>query len=166
MTNEPCSAKWGFDAYLQCMILSKWTCNYGSMKSIWSNNQVNHEIKWLFDMKIIITQQKVLIHVNLRRQHRLIWIKTCAHQCINPHFDRAWLIWNRLTLSPNKPWFLRDCITSLLKTLFEREKLLCNEQFLLFPLSTFSFSQCFPSIWRNFCHFRQFWNCRLYTLSF
>ena len=34
-----------------------------------------------------------------------------------------------------------------------------NEQFLLFP-------QCFPPVWRSFCHFRQIWNCCLQTLSF
>ena len=34
---------------------------------------------------------------------------------------------------PNKPWFLRVCSTSLLKTLWEKEKLLV--------MSNFSFSQ-------------------------
>ena len=37
-----------------------------------------------------------------------------------------------LTLFPNKPWFLRVCSTSLLKTLWEKEKLLV--------MSNFSFS--------------------------
>ena len=35
---------------------------------------------------------------------------------------------------PNKPWFLRVCSTSLLKTLWEKEKLLVT--------SNFSFSRC------------------------
>ena len=30
---------------------------------------------------------------------------------------------------PNKPWFLRDCSTSLLKTLWEKEKLLKTSNF-------------------------------------
>ena len=30
---------------------------------------------------------------------------------------------------PNKPWFLRVCITSLLKTLWEKEKLLVTSNF-------------------------------------
>ena len=42
---------------------------------------------------------------------------------------------------PNKPWFLRVCSTSLLKTLWEKEKLLVT--------SNFSFSQSV------FCHFRK-----------
>ena len=90
---------------------------------------------------------------------------------------------------PNKPWFLRVCSTSLLKILWEKEKLLITsnfyfthsvfylleelyaifikveiviykllqEQFLLFPL-------CFLPIWRTFCHFHLFWNCRLQNL--
>ena len=33
---------------------------------------------------------------------------------------------------PNKPWFLRVCSSSLLKTLGKGE-IACNEQFLLFP---------------------------------
>ena len=32
---------------------------------------------------------------------------------------------------PNKPWFLRVCSTSPLKTLWEKEKICQNEQFLL-----------------------------------
>ena len=42
---------------------------------------------------------------------------------------------------PNKPWFLRVRRTSLLKTLWEKEKLL--------------FSLCFLPIQRTFCHFHQ-----------
>ena len=34
---------------------------------------------------------------------------------------------------PNKPWFLRVCSTSLLKTLWGKEEIARNEQFLLFP---------------------------------
>ena len=46
---------------------------------------------------------------------------------------------------PNKPWFLRVCRISLLKTLGKGE-IARHEQFLLFP-------QCFLPIWRTFCHF-------------
>ena len=59
---------------------------------------------------------------------------------------------------PNKPWFLHVLSTSLLKTLWEKEKLLV--------MSNFTFSpQCFLPVWRTFCHFHQGWNCRLQTLS-
>ena len=58
--------------------------------------------------------------------------------CLNPfpHNDNFW-----------RPWE-----TSLLKTLWEKEKLL------LFP-------QCFLPVWITCCHIRQIWNCRLQTLS-
>ena len=42
---------------------------------------------------------------------------------------------------PNKPCFLRVCSASLLKTLWEKEKLL--------ETSNFSFYQCFLLFWRN-----------------
>ena len=43
---------------------------------------------------------------------------------------------------PNKPWFLRVCSTSLLKTMWENGEIARHEQFLLFP-------QCFLTIWRS-----------------
>ena len=58
---------------------------------------------------------------------------------------------------PNKPCFLRVCSTRLLKTLWEKEKLLVT--------SNFSFSQCFLPIRRTFYHFQRIWNCRLQTPS-
>ena len=58
---------------------------------------------------------------------------------------------------PNKPWFLRVCSSSLLKTRWEKEKLLVT--------SNFSFSpECFLLVWRSFCHFHQIGNCRLQSL--
>ena len=53
----------------------------------------------------------------------LTWIKTFC-MCINPF--------------PNKPWFLRVCRTSLLKTLWEKEKLLVTSNF------SFSHSVFYP----------------------
>ena len=51
---------------------------------------------------------------------------------------------------PNKPWFLRVCSMSLLKTL-------CNQRFLLFP-------QRFHPVWRTLGYFHQIQNCRLRSL--
>ena len=45
---------------------------------------------------------------------------------------------------PNKPWFLRVCSTSLLKTLWEKGKLLVKEQFLLFPVFSTRFWNFLP----------------------
>jgi hypothetical protein len=59
---------------------------------------------------------------------------------------------------PNKPWFLCVCSTSLLKTQWEKEKLLVT--------SNFSFSHSvFYLFWKHLYHFQQIWNCRLQTLS-
>ena len=46
---------------------------------------------------------------------------------------------NAFNLFPNKPWFLRVCSTSLLKTLLEKEKLLVKSNF------SFSHSISYPS---------------------
>ena len=58
----------------------------------------------------------------------------------------------------NKPWFLCVCSTSLLKTLWEKEKLLVTSNF------SFSHSVFYPFL-EIFCHFHQIWNCRLQSLS-
>ena len=58
---------------------------------------------------------------------------------------------------PNKPWFLRVCSISLLKTLWAKEKLLVTSNFSISP-------QCFLPVSKTFCHFHQIWNCRLWTL--
>ena len=82
---------------------------------------------------------------------------------------------------PNKPWFLRVCSTSLLKTLLEKEKLLVTSNFSFFHSVFFSFAELschfhqiwncrlqtlffFLSFWWALCHFQQIWNCRLQTL--
>ena len=49
---------------------------------------------------------------------------------------------------PNKPWVLRVCSISLLKTLCEKEKLLVTSNF------SFSHSVFYPSL-RSYCHFYQ-----------
>ena len=59
---------------------------------------------------------------------------------------------------PNKPWFLRACSTSLLKTVRDKGEIARNEQFLLF-------SQHFLPICRTFCHFHQNQNCCLQTIT-
>ena len=56
---------------------------------------------------------------------------------------------------PNKPWFLRACITSLLKTHLEKEKLLVT--------SDFSFSHSVFNPFGEFCAIF-IKNCRLQTL--
>ena len=59
---------------------------------------------------------------------------------------------------PNKPWFLRVCSTSLMKTLWEKEKLLVTSNF------SFSHSVFYPFL-RTFCHFHRIKKCHLQTFS-
>ena len=58
----------------------------------------------------------------------------------------------------NKPWFLRVCNRSLLKTQWEKGTIARNKQFLLFP-------QYFLSFWRTLFYFHQILKCRLQALS-
>ena len=59
---------------------------------------------------------------------------------------------------PNKTGFSRLCSTSLLKTLWENEKLLVT--------SNFSFSQSFfLPLGKTSCHFHTMQNCRLQSFS-
>ena len=53
------------------------------------------------------------------------------------------------TLSQNKPWFLRVCSTSVLKTLWEKEKLLVTSNF-SFSLSVFYLFEEFSAIFVKF----------------
>ena len=59
----------------------------------------------------------------------------------------------------NKPWFLPVCCKSLLKTLWEKEKLLETSNF------SFSHSVFHMPVWRTFCYFNHVQNVRLQTLS-
>ena len=77
------------------------------------------------------------------------------------------IIWKTVNPFPNKPWFLRICSTSLLKILWEKEKLLVTSNF-TFSHSVFYFHlfpQCFLPFQSTFCHFHFIQNCRLQTLS-
>ena len=72
---------------------------------------------------------------------------------LNPLPDDMILDWSKLkqiaddilTLSQTSPGFYVS--KSVLKTLWKKEKLL--------ETSNFSFSQCFLSVWKTFCHFHQ-----------
>ena len=76
-------------------------------------------------------------------------------ECRRSNLDNTQI--TSFNLFPNKPWSLRVCSKSLLKTLWEKEKLLIT--------SNFSFSQWLLPVWKTFCHFHQTWNCRLQTIS-
>ena len=74
------------------------------------------------------------------------------------------IYWINLTPFLNNPWFLRVCSTSLLKTLWEKEKLLITSNFSIFHSGSYPFGKHSPIFikfeiaenWRMFsrlCHF-------------
>ena len=90
------------------------------------------------------------IQIEIEHAHPWIKILTCRGK---GH------IWKFSILEPFlKPWFLCVCSRSLLKTLWEKEKLLVTSNF------SFSYS-VFLTVWRTFCHFHEIQNCRLQILS-
>ena len=72
-------------------------------------------------------------------------------------YDRKYLVSCRFNPFPNKPWILRVCTSSLLKTLWENDKLLVT--------SNFSFPTVFSTVVENILPFSSNIKCRLQTLS-
>ena len=74
-------------------------------------------------------------------------VMTCMAQLFDFYMYTVSMIYSpyRFNPFPNKPWFLHDCSTSLLKTLWEKEKLLVT--------SNFSFSHSVFSLLENFLGF-------------
>ena len=62
-----------------------------------------------------------------------------------------------LTLSQTSPGFYVSAVQAFLKNTEGKGEIARNKQFLLFP-------QCFLPVWRTFCHFHQFQDCRLPTV--
>ena len=75
-----------------------------------------------------------------------------------PSVIRTWIVYEGLSPFPNKSYLLRVCIISLLKTLWEKKKLLETSNFSFFHI-VFNPSAGVSAI------FNQIWNCRLHALS-
>ena len=112
-------------------------------------------------------------HIKLQQNVEFYFISTCtkfivstvAHtiyrsSTLYQMLQKETISWGRMfNPFPNKPWFLRIRIMSLLKTLWEKEKLLVTSNF------SFSLSVFLP-VWITCFSFHQAQNCRLQTLSF
>ena len=85
-------------------------------------------------------------------------ILNCRLQSLSVWKSLEFIVWERINPFPHNAAFWRPWETSLLKTLWEKDKFACNEQFLLFP-------QCFLPVRITLFHFSEIWNCRLQTLS-
>ena len=76
---------------------------------------------------------------------QVIWMKTGGEDGIMMRQMFSFSCDNMINPFPNKPWFLRVWIASLLKTQWEKEKLLIT--------SNFSFPTVFSSVLDNFLPF-------------
>ena len=70
-----------------------------------------------------------------------IW--NCRLQTLSIWKSLKCVVWERVNSFPNNPWFLHVCRTSLLKTLWEKEKLLVTSNFsfshsVFYPFGEFS----------------------------
>ena len=94
----------------------------------------------------------------IARYEQFLLFPQCFQKACFPGTSKGVIVWEWVNPFKNKPWFLRDCSASLLKTLWEKNKLLRTSNFF------FSHS-VFQPILRDFWHFHQTWNWRLQTLS-
>ena len=116
-------------------------------------------------LEMLWEKEKLLVMSNLSFFHRVfqrLVLQTHENICL---FGKGSI--KCINPFPNRPWFLRVCSTSLLKTLWEKEKLLI--------MSNFSFSNCvfypFGQLFTIFIKFRivvckLFQFGRVYNLSF
>ena len=86
---------------------------------------------------MMVTNMPVTVRFSLQYDVFLYDFRYICHQVRSILFS----VCNNFVLNPfpNKPWFLRDCSTSLLKTLWEKEKLLVTSNF------SFSHSIFYPN---------------------
>ena len=62
--------------------------------------------------------------VGIARYEQFLLFPQCFQKACFPGASKGVIVWEWVNPFPNKPWLLRVCSTSLLKTLWEKEKLL------------------------------------------
>ena len=82
---------------------------------------------WQIWQKAIQTGRK---HCGKKRNYeQFLLFPQCFQKACFPGASKGVIVWEWVNPFPNKPWFLRVCSTSLLKTLWEKEKLLVTSSF-------------------------------------
>ena len=122
---------------------------YKSFENTVGKGEIAHNEQFLLFPQCFLPFWRTFCHFHQ------IW--NCGLQSLSVWASLKFVVWETINPFQNKPWFLHVCCKNLLKTLRKGE-IACNKQFLLFP-------QCFLPVLRPFCHFHQFWNCGLQTLS-
>ena len=146
-------------------LVGKRVITLDSVNFIILNNHMTIEINW-----IVMTGNHTCLNFLMHPNIAVLTSVPCEMAtslmlffdiCQNLHWLRKIIvIWknDQLNPFPNNPWFLRVCSTSLLKTLWEKEKLLITSN------SSFSHSVFYSLGW-TYCQFHRIGNCRLLTLS-
>ena len=74
----------------------------------------------------------------IARYEQFLLIPQYFQKACFPEVSKCVIVWKWVNPFPKKPWFLHVCSTSLLKTLWEKEKLLISSNF------SFSHSVFYP----------------------
>ena len=62
--------------------------------------------------------------VGKARYEQFLLYPQCFQKAYFPGVSKGVIVWEEVDPFPNKPWFLRICSSGLLKTVWEKEKLL------------------------------------------
>ena len=65
----------------------------------------------------------------IARYEQFLLFQWCFQKACFPGASKGVIVWEWVNPFPNMPWFLLVCCTSLLKTLWEKEKLLVTSNF-------------------------------------
>ena len=110
-------------------------------------------------MKIAESSQNLEKTLCEKEKLQFLLFTHCLQRTCNAEKEKPGLVWERVNSFPSKPWVLPVCSISLLKTLWEKEKLLVTSNFSFFHSVFYPFDEL-SSIFIKFeifvCKFFQF----------
>ena len=135
-----------------CSLTHYQTTNF---RLFWTERVCRRQFKiWRKWQKVIQTGRKDEIAC----YKQFLLVPQCFQKACFPRASKGVIVWEWVNPFPHNDTCWRPWETSLLKTLWEKAKLLIT--------SNFSFSHIiFYPFGLTFCHFCQIWNCGLQTLS-
>ena len=92
-------------------------------------------LKTLWEKRICLYKQFILFpqcFLLYQSQKLSFFVPFVICKCFQFGLVQKFVVWEWFNPFPNKPWFLRVCSKSLLKTLQKKEKLLVTSNFFLF----------------------------------
>ena len=85
----------------------------------------------------------------IARYKQFLPFPQCFQKACFPGASKGVIVWEWVNPFPNSPWFLHVCSTSLLKTVWGKREIDCNEQFFLSPTAIFPFPTMFSKRVKN-----------------